>query len=878
MRPKLLTAVLTSNIDDISKNNLIAYKGKGEPVLFIDAQLNYDDLKILIDNNDGILSHIIDKSLHWSPSDRRGYLDYKDKLDIHIKDDDIHVTQRDKDNWNSKETEEGAQLKANAVIELLEIHINDLDVHVTKKEKDRWNNTYTREQVSSLLNAIKSGTAWKEAVQYVKDLYTTYPNPEVGWICTVLSTNTAYIYAERVWKEDFQAFESDWIVAFTNSIPLATENNDGQMTKAHFIKLENIDFNANYYVHPDNINCRHVTDAEKKIWSNKASKDLASIFSSGLMSSYDKEKLDTVEKYANYYVHPDRHTANDIEQDMLHRFVTDAQISLWNDKPTGKLASEDNDGQMSKENFIKLFNIEEKANYYVHPLKHSSTDISQDMTHRFVTDAQISKWDNKEDGINSQYRADKALEFAKEYTDQKLEQLIGVSPGVLDTFEELAKALGNDPDFAANVTIELSNKVDKYTYSSHVSDYNTHLSAADRLRFNTIEYNANYYIHPDTHPASMIIGDPNNRFITDAERTDWNSKANGNIATEVIAGQMSPAMVRKLNSMTTTGKITSDWNETDPDAGSYIRNKPEAMPAHGGNSETVNSYTAMELVNSRKGSTVVIGTSTSGFTEKDVDFLCDGTDDATIISNAFDAILEKGGSIMFREGVYLIKSTLTFSHSNSIIKGSGGVILEAAFSTVGSILNLPADNCTISGIEFKGKNNDTSCISIQGNSNVIDSCKFSIGNGIDLIEGNFNKFTNNAFNTGATAIYLRGDTHSILGNIISNNSIIDYFLGINIESDSTNTNGNNVISTNTIYNCFSGIKLTNILQSHNSKYNVITNNTIMRGTGLTSDYLYEQHTIRIEKGSYNMVSNNVLPGRDVTDEGINNTVYNNISV
>lgn len=878
MRPKILTAVLTSNIGNISKNNLIAYRGNGEPILFIDAELNYDDLKVLIDNNDGILTHIIDKSLHWSQADRRNYLDYTDKLNTHIESDAIHVTQKDKDSWNSKETEEGAQLKANAVMELLDIHINDLDLHVTKKEKDRWNNTYTREQISSLLNAIKSGTAWKNAVEYFEDLYTTYPNPEVGWICTVLSLNTAYIYAERVWKEDIQAFENDWIIAFTNSIPLATENNNGQMSKDHFVKLENIDYNANYYTHPDNINCRHVTDAEKKIWSNKASKDLASIFSSGLMSSYDKEKLDTVEKYANYYMHPDKHTAEDIEQDITHRFVTDAQISLWNDKPTGKLASEENDGQMSKENFIKLFNIEDKANYYVHPLKHSSTDISQDMTHRFVTDAQISKWDNKEDTINSQYRADKALEFAKEYTDNRIEQIIGVSTGVLDTFEELANALNNDPNFAANVTMELSNKVDINVYRSHISDYSTHLSAADRIKFDTMDYNANYYIHPDTHPASMIASDPNNRFITDAERTEWNSKANGNLATEVAAGQMSPAMVRKLNSITTTGMITSDWNETNPDAGSYIKNKPTAMPAHGGNSETVNSYTAIELINSRKGSTVVVGTSTSGFTEKDVDFLCDGTNDTTVIGNAFSAIFEKGGSIMFREGLYLISSTLTFSHSNSIIKSSGGVILEAAFSTDDAILHISGDNCTISGIEFKGKNNNTSCISIQGNNNVVDACKFSIGNGINLITGSFNKFTNNTFNTGATAIYLRGDTGSSLGNTIIGNSIMEYFLGINIESGTGVVNSNNVVSGNVIYNCFSGIKLTNLLQAHNSKYNVITNNTVMRGTGLTSDYLYEQYTIRVEKGSFNVITNNILPGRDIDDNGIGNTINDNISV
>lgn len=878
MKPSLLTAVLTSNIGEIPKNNLVAYSTKEGPLFFIDAQLNFDDLKILIDNNDGIISHITDKSLHWSPADRRDYSDYKDKVDIHIKDNVIHVTQADKDNWDSKETEAGAQLKVNQIIELLNIHINDLDVHVTKREKDRWNNTYTREQIASLLQAAKTDTTWKDAVETYEELYTKYPDAEKGWICTVTKTNVTYIYAEHVWNESSGVFEDRWIVAFTNSIPLATEENDGQMSKQMFIKLLNIEANANFYVHPDNINCRHVTDAEKKIWSNKASKDLATIFSPGLMASSDKEKIDTVEKYANFYEHPDQHEPEIIAQNSKFRFVTDEQIALWNDKPTGKIASEENDGQMSKQMFIKLFNIEDKANYYVHPLKHSSTDISQDTLHRFVTDSQISKWDAKEDSLNAQYKADKALEFAKNYTDTRIDQILGVSTGVLDTFEELAKALGNDPDFAANISISLSNKVEKSVYTSHVTDYNTHLSADDRIKFSTVEYNANYYVHPDTHPASMIVTDPNNRFINDAERATWNSKANGNLATESLPGQMAPEMVRKLNSITTTGMVTSDWNETDPDAGSFIRNKPTAMPASGGNSETVNSYTAKELINSRKASTLVIGTASSGFTDKDVDFLCNGTTDSTIIKKAFDAITENGGSITFREGVYLIDAPLTLNKSNVVVKGSGDVTLESIFITDDAILYITGDNCIVEDVSFKGKKTASDNLRITGNGNVVKDCSFTIGNGVVISTGSFNKIMNNSFNTGNIAVYCKILNESNLGNIISNNSIIDYTLGINIESTSDKTNGNNIISSNTIYNCYSGIKLTNVLQAHNSINNVITGNTVMRGTGLTTDYLYEQHTIRIEKGEFNVVSNNVLRGRAAVDEGRNNMVSNNVSV
>lgn len=880
MKPALLKAVLTTDIGNIPKNNLVAFNEKGTQLLFIDGQLNYDNLKILIDNNDGIISHIVNKSLHWSPADRRDYADYKEKLDIHLIDNVIHVTQMDKNSWNSKETEEGAQLKANAVMELLNIHENDLDVHVTKREKDRWNNTYTREQIASLLNSAKTDTTWKDAVETYEDLYTTYPNAQKGWICTVLKNNVTYIFTAVVDDSvDPPVTVNRWITAFSNSIPLATENNSGQLSAALYIKLSNIEENANYYVHPDNVNMRHVTDAEKKIWSNKASKDLATIFTAGLMSSYDKDKIDTVEKYANYYMHPDRHEPEIIAQDATHRFVTDAQITLWNDKPTGLLASDENDGQMSKADYIKLFNIEPLANHYVHPAKHSSTDIAQDTTHRFVTDAQISIWNNKEDTNQSQYRADKALEYSKEYTDLKISQIVGLAPNVLDTFEELSKALGNDPDFAANIATELSNKVSILSYNAHIADYSAHLSLMDRAKFNTVETYANHYIHPDYHPAEMISSDPNHRFISDVERTEWNSKANGNIATELIAGQMSPAMVKKLNSITTTGEIMSDWNETNEDSGSFIRNKPTALPANGGNADTVNSYTATQLVNSRKSSTIVIGCTSSGFTAKDVDFLCTGTTDSAVIANAFAAINEVGGSIVFREGVYLINAPLALNKSKVSIKGSAAVVLKATFSSANPILYITGDNCSVEGISFNGNTSVTGDnLRITGNYNVVRDCSFTIGNGTVISTGSFNKIINNSFNTGVTAIYSKILNEASFGNVISNNSVIGYTLGINIESTSNKTNGNNAITSNIIYNCYSGIKLTNALQAHNSVNNAITGNTVMRGTGLSSDYLYEQHTIRIEKGAFNIVSGNNVKGRAVVDEGQNNVVANNVSV
>lgn len=48
-----------------------------------------------------------------------------------------------------------------------------------------------------------------------------------------------------------------------------------------------------------------------------------------------------------------------------------------------------------------------------------------------------------------------------DYVDSKVAELVDTAPEVLDTLNELAAALGDDADYAATVTTQLANKVDK---------------------------------------------------------------------------------------------------------------------------------------------------------------------------------------------------------------------------------------------------------------------------------------------------------------------------------------------------------------------------------------------------------------------------------
>lgn len=71
--------------------------------------------------------------------------------------------------------------------------------------------------------------------------------------------------------------------------------------------------------------------------------------------------------------------------------------------------------------------------------------------------------DAKETPSGAQSKADAAYNSAKSYTDTALADLVGSAPAALDTLNELAAALGDDPNFATTITNLIAQKTGKYT-------------------------------------------------------------------------------------------------------------------------------------------------------------------------------------------------------------------------------------------------------------------------------------------------------------------------------------------------------------------------------------------------------------------------------
>ena len=349
-----------------------------------DSDIDAIAVSNLADRHTDILNHVDNTDIHVTTEDKSKWNSTDSALKSHIDNVEIHITAEDRINWNNKETEEGAQVKANIVQTNLNAHINNLDVHVTAADKHKWSNTYTKEEIDNKFSMVEFNNDWKEAVQSYDDLFTTYPDPYEGWTVNVLENDITYRFDGE-----------EWVAISANSIPLATPEVSGLMSKEDKAKLDGIEENANNYIHPDNPNIRHVTDEEKAYWNAKASTDTANYNADGLMSKEDKYKLDGIEEGATNYVEPDQFDASKIKEDELHRFVTDEEKTYWSNKANSNLASANLDGLMSIADKKKLDSLEFNSNYYVHPATHPATMIVQDETHRFVTDEQIAEWDSK---------------------------------------------------------------------------------------------------------------------------------------------------------------------------------------------------------------------------------------------------------------------------------------------------------------------------------------------------------------------------------------------------------------------------------------------------------------------------------------------------
>ncbi|MBY6915429.1 hypothetical protein [Clostridium botulinum] len=172
--------------------------------------------------------------------------------------------------------------------------------------------------------------------------------------------------------------------------------------------------------------------------------------------------------------------------------------------------------------------------------------------------------------LNKRYTKDQT--FTREEVLKKIQDLIGTAPDTLDTFKEIADALGNDPNFATTIMNELSSKVDKVTGKSlSTNDYdNTEKTKLADVNAKKHEHSNKSIIDKITqglldawNSAYNHISD-SIRHITSSERNLWNTVSDKANKTDIPS---------KLSQLTNDKKfITQD--DIDTSQNHIHNNKP----------------------------------------------------------------------------------------------------------------------------------------------------------------------------------------------------------------------------------------------------------------------------------------------------------------
>lgn len=251
--------------------------------------------------------------------------------------------------------------------------------------------------------------------------------PKLGRIYIDTENNTVYISHGTTSVNDWSILENIDPSTISHTIlqdigsnshnqidnHLASLNNPHGVTKTQIglSNVQNLDQTNPSNIIQDNTH-RFVSDTEKNTWNSKENS-----ISVGTTSQYYRgdKSWATLDKNAvglGNVQNLDQTNPSNISQDSTHRFVSDTEKTTWNSKEdsiTAGTLSQYYRGDKSwatlDKSTVGLGNVQNLD-------QTNPSNITQDSTHRFVSDAEKSTWNNKENSVASgttsqYYRGDK---------------------------------------------------------------------------------------------------------------------------------------------------------------------------------------------------------------------------------------------------------------------------------------------------------------------------------------------------------------------------------------------------------------------------------------------------------------------------------------
>ena len=143
------------------------------------------------------------------------------------------------------------------------------------------------------------------------------------------------------------------------------------------------------------------------------------------------------------------------------------------------------------------FNVEDTANKYAHIVGNGTSKTARKNAHTLDWDG--NGWFAGNVSVEGTPTNNKDL-TTKKYVDDKVAGIVNSAPETLDTLQELATALGNDPNFATTVATQIGKKVEKVEGKG--------LSSNDLTNKLKANYDAAYAYSQAKHSYNDLIDKP----------------------------------------------------------------------------------------------------------------------------------------------------------------------------------------------------------------------------------------------------------------------------------------------------------------------------------------------------------------------------------
>lgn len=303
---------------------------------------------------------------------------------------------------------------------------------------------------------------------------------------------------------------------------------------------------------------------------------------------------------------------------------------------------------------------------------------------------------------------------------------------------------------------------------------------------------------------------------------------------------------------------------------------------------------------------IVIGASSAGWTEDDCDYLCDGSNDKTVIQSVINTLsYTTGGVLYFLEGTYNF-SQLMVSKNNVVFAGDNQKTVFWCAEPEKYLIYTSKD-LIFKDVTFHHVEGTKETLSVSGGQLQVLHCKFDVRSGLDIVsdtgvllmdsEFNHVQIDNYAGHSVGARVYRCSRTENISADsvpwlLIGGDDVVVDSCYIDSPYTAIQTTGYNVsITNNYITNCQYGIMTSGNVSSYNILNNVIVeygsygiytsgmDNSYMNVSGnyvgMRDTTLYPSGFPMAIAGEYNVITSNITPGKEITTMGSRVLIDNN---